>query len=361
MSNDSIEIFLDKNVAAAEASVENVKHYVIYPRNAASSNIKYYTSTTADCYIIQTAIPIDDIKPAQGKMLGIDFRVNDDKGDGKVSSVVVWNDEKNKLDTDTAGFGDVVLDKESKLIVVDYGAPVVDGIIDSEWNSVKENTTGVWVSGTSGSTANFKTLRDDNNLYLLAVVKDELLSKASSNAYEQDSVEIFIDEDNAKNSYYEADDYQIRINYANEVTYDHGVKIEGLTSATAIIDGGYIVEVAIPLTSVKPEEGRIIGFDLQVNNDQDGDGVRDSVSMWCDPSGSSYKTCRVLEIFCLARKKKSKDFSYIAPDFLRANSSASKVKSGFKVEIAGTSKSAVTDSNGYFDISAWILQRKSML
>jgi hypothetical protein len=41
---------------------------------------------------------------------------------------------------------------------------------------------------------------------------------------------------------------------------------------------------------------------------------------------------------------------YILPDFLKASNVASTVKSGFKVEISGTSFSGLTDQDGYFEI-----------
>nr|4WI0_B Chain B, Cellulosomal scaffoldin [Acetivibrio cellulolyticus] len=41
---------------------------------------------------------------------------------------------------------------------------------------------------------------------------------------------------------------------------------------------------------------------------------------------------------------------YINPDFVTTSTTAPIVKAGFTVEIVGTTKSAVTDSNGYFEI-----------
>lgn len=52
---------------------------------------------------------------------------------------------------------------------------------------------------------------------------------------------------------------------------------------------GYILEAAIPLTAITPEVGTLLGFDLQVNNDQTGSSKRDSVAIWCDPTGNSYR------------------------------------------------------------------------
>jgi endo-1,4-beta-xylanase len=282
VAKDSFEIFIDTD---SEATEDN-KHYTVNFDNTGSEGVTYFVKANTDGYTVQVAVPLSENSLQEGSSIGIDFRLNDFNADGEKTSVVVWNDYYNKLDTDTSGFGYVVLDKDVKIIKVAYGAPVVDGIVDSIWNDVQENETGVWVIGTSGSTAKFKLLWADDKLYVLAEVTDSLLSKVSSDAYQQDSVEIFIDQDNAKNPYYESDDQQIRVNFDNEVTFDHGT-YPGFKSATSKTETGYIVEAEIPLTAVKAEEGTVMGFDLQVNNDENGDGIRDSVSMWCDPSGFS--------------------------------------------------------------------------
>ncbi|HEY9061796.1 MAG TPA: endo-1,4-beta-xylanase [Pseudobacteroides sp.] len=333
---DSLEIFLDPTPDIPGDTL----HYIIILKN---------TQRTATGYIVQTVISRPQIIPKQGDKIGIDFRVKDFTTNGEISSVVVWNDSKNKLDTDASGFGYLMFDKEAKLVKVNYGTPVIDGSVDGIWNEVQANSTDVWVSGTSGATAKFKTLWADGKLYVLADVTDSLLSKTSTDAYQQDSVEIFIDQDNAKNTYYESDDYQIRINFDNEVSYNPG-ELTGFKSATSKTETGYIVEAEIPLKAA--EEGKVMGFDLQVNNDQDGDGTRDSVSIWCDPTGFSYKDVSNFGNIILGQKSIPTEFKvsgYITPDFNYAGSQASSLLSGFRVDLEGTGLSTVSDSNGYFE------------
>jgi endo-1,4-beta-xylanase len=158
------------------------------------------------------------------------------------------------------------------------------------WATANEISTDVWVEGTSGSTATIKTMWDSTNLYVYAVVSDSLLSKASSNAWEEDSIEVFVDQNNAKTSSYEADDGQFRVNYDNEQSFrGTAASTATLASATRIISGGYVVELAVTLNDFPPQDGGLIGFDFQVNNDQDGNGTRDSVAIWNDPTGQSYQ------------------------------------------------------------------------
>ncbi|WP_051983547.1 endo-1,4-beta-xylanase [Pseudobacteroides cellulosolvens] len=287
-TKDSLEIFIDKD----EASMDDNMHFTITPNNSVTNEVYHcFTKKDDNGYLIQAFIPISNFAPKKGDKLEIDFRVKDFNTDNTLSSVVVWNDYKNRLDTDNSGYGFLSLEGAAKLIQVKCGTPVIDGSVDSTWYNVSDNETGVWVSGSSGSTAKFKTLWDKDYLYVLADVSDTKLSKKSPNTYEQDSVEIFVDQNNSKTTAYQTDDYQIRINFDNEVAFDHA-KPQGFKSATSKTDTGYIVEAAIPMTAIKLEAGRLLGFDLQINNDNDEDdtGSRDSVSIWCDASGNSWQS-----------------------------------------------------------------------
>ena len=76
-------------------------------------------------------------------------------------------------------------------------------------------------------------------------VKDSSLDKSSEAAHVQDSVEIFIDENNHKTDGYEEDDKQYRINYENEPSFNGQKCIaDNLISQTRKTEDGYIVEAA---------------------------------------------------------------------------------------------------------------------
>lgn len=168
------------------------------------------------------------------------------------------------------------------------GAPQIDGIMDEIWEKANIIKTGVWVLNNTGATAKVRTMWDENHLYIFAEVTDKVLSKASANTWEQDSVEIFIDENNHKTTYYEADDSQYRVNYDNEQSFDPNPVREGFVTATRMTDQGYVVEAAIEFITIKAEAGQKIGFDFQVNDDQ-GAGKRASIVKWNDPTDNSYK------------------------------------------------------------------------
>jgi endo-1,4-beta-xylanase len=280
-NKDSIEIFIDKKNDKAEAYEEDANHKRIEVKRAeGSSDSKGYTA-----YV---TVSLDDIAPALDGVLGFDVRVSDDKGTGNVNSIAVFNDYGNRQNTNAAFFANLKLAGSSKLAKAVYGTPVVDGVKDDLWNASEEISTEVWVSGTTGATAKARAMWDEKNLYVITEVTDDVLNKSNSNVWEQDSIEIFVDQNNAKTTSYQKDDYQLRVNFENEQSIGGGGgKPESFKSAVKKTANGYVIEQVIPLTAIAPTAGKILGFDVQVNN-ANASGARASVATWCDPSGNSY-------------------------------------------------------------------------
>lgn len=246
-----------------------------------SSNQNYKVVPTKDGYTMELAVPLSSVK--QGDQVPFDLRISNG------TSTVSWNDPTNKQENETNNWGQLTLDKANKITDAIQGAPVIDGNIDPIWANAKTISTDTWVQGTSGSTAKVKTMWKGDYLYVLANVTDSHLSKKSTNAYEQDSVEFFVDQNNHKSTAYEPDDGQYRVNFANQQSYNGNASKDNFKTATKITKTGYIVEAAIKLDKVTPKASNLIGFDVQVNNDQNGDGKRDSVAIWSDPTGQSYQ------------------------------------------------------------------------
>jgi|BioPla2DNA2_1021312.scaffolds.fasta_scaffold00139_36 enterochelin esterase-like enzyme len=80
----------------------------------------------------------------------------------------------------------------------------------------------------------------------------------------QDSVEIFLDENNDKTQEYGVDDLHFRVNYMNSRSIDNGDPERFYTSAREV-SGGYIVEARVALKS-KPANGDVLGIELQIND-----------------------------------------------------------------------------------------------
>lgn len=166
-----------------------------------------------------------------------------------------------------------------------YGTPTIDGTIDTVWSKATTLDINQYQLAWQGASGIAKVLWDQDNLYVLVTVTDSDLDKTSANPWEQDSVEIFVDQNNGKTSSYEGDDGQYRVNYDNEKSFNPG-EPQGFASAVQVRDSHYTLELQIPLTSVTPANGTVIGFDVQINDGKDGQ--RQSVATWNDLKGTAY-------------------------------------------------------------------------
>jgi enterochelin esterase-like enzyme len=172
-------------------------------------------------------------------------------------------------------------------MVACFGSPVVDGKVEEVWKNAKV-VTPKYKSNNINTTAAFRALWDDHALYILAEVKDANLSVQSVNPYMQDSLEIFLDENNNKTQEYGLDDLHFRVNYENSQSVDVGDGERFYTIAKKGKDG-YLIEARVGLKN-KPANGNVLGIDLQINDAKNTDrlgtiNVFDSTgSAWNDTS-----------------------------------------------------------------------------
>ncbi|MFE5672242.1 endo-1,4-beta-xylanase [Agromyces sp. NPDC056523] len=228
-------------------------------------------------YDIVAHLPLADV--AQGDTLAFDLRVTDGSG-----APVGWN-APGVLGTLT------LVEPLSLLEVVEAGAaPTVDGAIDAAWDGANSVRTEKAVVGETGASADVRTLWSGDTLYMLAEVADPIVDVTGSDPWIQDSVEVYVDPGNAKNGSYRYDDTQIRVSAANAVSFgtgDEAFQRGRVQSATALVDGGYVVELSVDLGDAAGH-GTFHGLDFQVN-DASG-GQRSSIRNWADPTGAGYQS-----------------------------------------------------------------------
>lgn len=181
-------------------------------------------------------------------------------------------------------------DDQGRAVAVN-GTPVIDGTIDEIWTAAGVIVPELKSTANVQATGEFKVLYDDTCLYTLFVVKDPVLNKASMNTYEQDSVEVFLDEENDKAISYQSDDVHYRANYENSPSTDAGDSNRFLSATSALKDDsgntiGYIVETSLIWTSA-PKNGAIMGFELQIN-DADTNGMRLGTVNIFDETGTAW-------------------------------------------------------------------------
>lgn len=184
-----------------------------------------------------------------------------------------------------------------------YGTPAIDGSVDSVWSKAPEMKLDTKQMAWSGTTGTAKALWDDDNLYVLVQVRDDQLNKTNPNVWEQDSVEIFVDENNGKTSSFQDDDGQYRVNFENLATFNPAEMAAGFESKVSVSGTNYTVEMKIPFKKVKPANNAKIGFDAQINDAKDGNRI--SVNAWNDPSGQGYQDTSVFGELTLSGKPSS--------------------------------------------------------
>jgi endo-1,4-beta-xylanase len=344
-----IEFYMDENNSKGERNEAEDAYFAFTTDGETSSTATVVAKSVEGGYEYEVRMPFIE---APSSKIGFDVRVT--YGEGNAAVKVSWNDIKNNQDKDTSGYGVLSL-INPKLTEAKKGTPVIDGEADDLWADANEISTDIITAGKNPASAKVKTLWDENYLYVLATVKDSNLSDKSENPWEQDSIEFFIDENNGRTVEFEADDAQYRVNFNNVQSFGANcVEDRYVTVTKSVYEGetvvGYLVEAAVPFKSAKVA-GQILGFDVQVNDDSNADGVRDGMSNWNDASGVGYKNTESFGLLKLVDAAENYTISgYIKSDFLYSEDMLPVIESCFVVEVVGTNLKAETD-NGYFRIT----------
>jgi hypothetical protein len=175
-------------------------------------------------------------------------------------------------------------------IIPTASAPAIDGKVDDIWNAAKPykiaNVMYDPPTSPNDLSANYRAMWDENNLYLLVDVTDDILKHDTSPEtwYESDSVEVYIDATDSKSDEYGETDYQYGFSWDKTSPQmqecKHG-RTNGVQYALVTTDTGYRLEIKFPWSTLgtKPSIGAKIGLDIQVN-DNDAEGKRKSKIAW---------------------------------------------------------------------------------
>ncbi|MGE5557840.1 MAG: sugar-binding protein, partial [Bacillota bacterium] len=185
---------------------------------------------------------------------------------------------------------------DATITYVSYG-PTVDGTVDSVWSEASSYSITKVINGTVSSDSDlsgtWKALWDSANLYYLVEVTDDSKRNDSTNAWDDDSVELYIDADNSKLTYYDGqNDYQLVCGW-NDTTISLGsssaTNITGVQFDIADTAAGYRLEFSIPWTTmgVTGQVGQHIGTDVHINDDDDN-GARDGKKAWFATADNSW-------------------------------------------------------------------------
>ena len=280
---------LKVQVTVPDASVDAGDEVILYidwdksaSENAAITTVQM---TRAECqaqedgYIAEFALP-RECRTAMN--FSMDVVVSDN---GKTYA---FNDMTMIQGTSSKYYASAITKPYMTIAQIGNGIIAVDGQKETVWDQAKDVQLQIR-TGTTKAAVTAKLLWDEQYLYVLADVTDAALDKTSSETHEQDSLEVFIDENNHKSDSYEDDDKQYRINYENAQSFSGpNCNEENVVSAAVVTDKGYMIEAAFKWTEIAPAVGDTIGVELQIN-DAEG-GKRIGTVSWYDESGQGWSS-----------------------------------------------------------------------
>ena len=178
------------------------------------------------------------------------------------------------------------------LTIPQASRPLTMKVDDEQWAGVPaqaiEHVAYTAPTSPEDLSAGFKSMWDNQGLYLLVDVVDDKAVNDSVEFWLDDSVEVFIDADNSKSDTYGDSDYQYyftwegtRFTAASNQGESRHNKMEGVETTAAPTEKGYRFLIKFPWSTlgVTPRAGARVGLDVHVNDDDDG-GDRDTKLMW---------------------------------------------------------------------------------
>ncbi len=173
---------------------------------------------------------------------------------------------------------------------------IVDGIEDFFWRKLNwvpvEKIIQGSVSDFADFSAKFKIAWDYKAFYLLVRIYDDRKVRDSGANYQlDDDLEVYFDSNNSKSKYYDADDFKYRITFQDSVISERAHNaVQGVQLGVQFPDDGYVAELSFPWTTLRGKGAaeKLIGFEIQLNDDDDG-GTRDAKISWWGSEDIAYR------------------------------------------------------------------------
>ncbi len=249
--------------------------------------------------------------------LGSATLTTDATGNGDFSATLSWDWSDGSFvsatATDSAGntseFGFTIpVVQPDTTIYRATAAPVIDGVMENTWRgSVAHDILRVsWgsVSDEADLSGSWRALWDPGGLYFFIEVADDVLKSDSAPAFawNDDTIEIFIDADFSHGTQYDDyDDLQLGFHRGDLSVYMGSESIQntdGVVWSLQSASSSYVLEVYIPtpwlVNAGSAADGDIIGVDVQIDDDDDASADRDGKISWHAPSDNAYHDASLL-------------------------------------------------------------------
>lgn len=173
--------------------------------------------------------------------------------------------------------------------------PVIDAELESQWLDQQQIAFQHEVSGSIENEKDlsgwFSMTWNDSNLYFFVHVMDDSISTESAIDFMKDGIEIYIDTDNSKSSFYGTDEFQLRVTLDEKTIYsDIGEMLLAKSVSHKQNENGYDVEVALPWTSLNGRRtaGQFLGVDVHVNDNDSR--TREGKISWFSRRDNAYQS-----------------------------------------------------------------------
>jgi len=170
-------------------------------------------------------------------------------------------------------------------------------------HKAKPNRIGHLITGTINNaqdlSASWRSSWDKQGLNLWVGIQDDLHVRDSAQAWSDDSIEIYIDADSSRTETFDGqNDFQLTFRMKDQtvaIGKSSPVRNTRLIRHTMTkTTNGYRLEASIPwaMLGVWPKPGMQIGFDIQINDDDNGD-QRDAKISWNAKLDEAWKNPRL--------------------------------------------------------------------
>ena len=341
--NDAVAVYVD----SANSGKDDITPVTVTVKRSEAAEVE-------NGYQATIKVPLSGLSVA--KVIGMDVVVtNGDK-------TAAFNDLTGKQGTSSKYYAKVTMKPGVEKAA--YGTVTVDGDKDAVWDNA--GTIPITINLGSNVSANAKLLWDKDNFYVYAEIKDPVLNNTNGDAWEQDSLEVFIDENNGKSNSYEDDDKQYRISYVNDHSFN-GKKCleENMKSVAKITSDGYVVEASFKWTDITPKAGDEIGLEFQIN-DADASGKRIGTLSWNDETGMGWSkpevfgTVKLGEIKNAPEKDTEKKPETEKKEVKVKKITLNKTKAGMKKGATLTLKAVVSPSDADIKDVKWTSSNKKV-
>ncbi len=186
-------------------------------------------------------------------------------------------------------------------------APLIDGLVDSAWQSASSYSLKNLIIGNGPITAadfsvTFRGLYDSNNLYVLLETTDDALYNDSGNRTAlDDTVELYLDPNFSRGLTYDnVDDRATYFRWNDPITHkstQSPTLPPGLQKSIVSTTTGYRVELRLPLAEIglPPTPGYLFGLDVHAHDDDDG-GEREHKLAWNSLADATHRNPSLMGI-----------------------------------------------------------------